>query len=75
MDHHDLTGYYTYRSLLNRPDPADDFNTIRFGEGELFLWVGPDGAIRGTLALPGRPARGGPRTSWTSPAGSPAGRR
>ena len=36
--HQDLTGYYTYRSFLNRQDPADDFNTIRFGQGELFLW-------------------------------------
>jgi len=43
MDYHDVTGYYTYRSLLNLPEPADDFNRLRFGEGELFLWVAPDG--------------------------------
>ena len=55
MDHHDLTGYYTYRSMLNRPDPTDDLNEIRFGQGELFLWVAPDGAIRGTLAFPADP--------------------
>jgi hypothetical protein len=55
MDHHDVTGYYTYRSVLNRPDPTDDFNEIRFGQGELFLWVGPDGAVRGTLAFPADP--------------------
>jgi hypothetical protein len=55
VDHHDLTGYYTYRSVLNEPDPTDDFNAIRFGQGELFLWVGPDGAIRGTLAFPADP--------------------
>ena len=55
MDHHDLTVYYTYRSMLNRPDPTDDLNEIRFGQGELFLWVAPDGAIRGTLAFPADP--------------------
>jgi hypothetical protein len=55
MDHHDLTGYYTYRSLLNMQEPADDFNEIRFAEGELFLYVAPDGAIRGTLAFPADP--------------------
>jgi hypothetical protein len=52
MDHQDLTGYYTYRSFLNRQTPADDFNSIRFGEGELFLWVAPDGTVQGTLAFP-----------------------
>jgi hypothetical protein len=58
MDHHDLTGYYTYRGLLNRQEPADDFNVIRFAEGELFLYVTPDGAIRGTLAFPADPLAG-----------------
>jgi hypothetical protein len=52
VDYLDLTGYYTYRSLKNLPEPADDFNILRFGEGELFVWVAPDGAIRGTLAFP-----------------------
>ncbi|MDQ3922835.1 MAG: hypothetical protein M3309_02720 [Actinomycetota bacterium] len=77
MDHHDLTGYYTYRSLLNRQEPADDFNEIRFGEGELFLYVAPDGAIRGTLGFPADPLAGakdfmdvtGWVTSWTLPTG------
>ena len=55
MDHYDLTGYYTYRSLLNSQEPADDFNEIRFEEGELFLYVAPDGAITGTLAFPAKP--------------------
>lgn len=75
MDHTDLTGYYTYRSLLNQPDPADDFNQIRFGQGELFLWVDPDSTIRGTLAFPADPlARQkdfmditGRVTSWSPP--------
>lgn len=55
MDHQDLTGYYTYRSFLNMQDPADDFNRIRFGQGELFLWVAPDGSIQGTLGFPADP--------------------
>lgn len=55
MDHHDLTGYYTYRSLLNRQEPVDDLNQIRFAEGELFLYVVPDGVISGTLAFPADP--------------------
>jgi len=52
MDHHDVTGYYTYRSLLNAPDPVDDLNDIRFAESELFLYVAPNGTISGTLAFP-----------------------
>jgi hypothetical protein len=75
MDHHDLTGYYTYRSLLNRQEPADNFNDIRFAEGELFLYVAPDGAIRGTLAFPSDPLAGakdfmditGRVTDWSPP--------
>ena len=76
MDHQDLIGYYTYRSFLNRQDPADDFNRIRFGEGELFLWVAPDGVIQGTLGFPADPLASekdfmditGRVTSWSPPA-------
>ncbi|HEU4407726.1 MAG TPA: hypothetical protein VFS43_20850 [Polyangiaceae bacterium] len=75
MDHHDLTGYYTYRSFLNQPAPADDFNKIRFGEGELFLYVAPNGAARGTLAFPADAVSGekdfmditGRVTAWSPP--------
>jgi hypothetical protein len=55
MDHPDVTGYYTYRSLLNQPEPTDDFDDIRFGQGELFLWAGADGAVQGTLGFPAAP--------------------
>ncbi|HEX2298490.1 MAG TPA: hypothetical protein VHH34_08245 [Pseudonocardiaceae bacterium] len=55
MDHHDVTGYYAYRSLLNAPEPVDDLNDIRFAEAELFLYVAPDGTISGTLAFPADP--------------------
>lgn len=51
-----LTGYYTYRSFLNREQPVDDFNQIKFAEAEVFLRVGQDGAVSGTLAFPAAPA-------------------
>lgn len=55
MDAEELTGYYTYRSYLNRPEPVDDFNRLRFAEAELFLFVQPDGTVAGTLAFPAAP--------------------
>lgn len=76
MDPLDLTGYYIYRSFLNRPEPVDDFNKIRFAEGELFLWVAPDGVVQGTLGFPADPFATdkdfmditGRVTSWSLPA-------
>lgn len=35
MGAEELTGYYTYRSYVNRPEPIDDFNKLRFAEAEL----------------------------------------
>ncbi len=32
MNTEDLTGVYTCRSMLNRPEPVGDFNKIRFAE-------------------------------------------
>ena len=55
MSPQDLAGVYTYRSFLNLPQPAPDFNTLRFGEGELSIAVGQDGAVTGTLAFPADP--------------------
>ena len=52
MNNFDLSGYYTYRSFINNPDPVEDFNKIQFAEAELFLNVRTDGAITGTLAFP-----------------------
>jgi hypothetical protein len=52
MDVRQLTGYYTYRSLLDNPLPVDDFNKIKFAEAELFLNVQTDGTITGTLSFP-----------------------
>lgn len=48
-----LTGTYTYRSFLDRPEPADDFNRLRFAQLELRLAVDAEGAVSGSLAFPG----------------------
>lgn len=76
MDHVDVTGHYTYRSLLNDPDPAEDFNKLWLGEGELFMFVSPSGQISGTLAFPSARLEGGKDlmdisgqvTGWSPPA-------
>ena len=52
MDSEELTGVYTHRSLLNRPEPVGDFNKIRFAEAEVALFVRSDGTISGTLSFP-----------------------
>ena len=47
-----LVGAWTYRSFLNLPDPVDDFNKLRFGQGELtFEAASEPGALRGQLAF------------------------
>lgn len=55
MTNDDLTGYYTYRSLLNNPQPIDDFNLVKFAEAEVFLYVDDDGSVRGSLSFPADP--------------------
>src|SRR5215207_10372311 len=52
----EIIGYHTYRSLLDRPEPVDNFNKIKFAEAELFLHVGDDGLVSGLLAFPAQPA-------------------
>jgi hypothetical protein len=56
----EIIGYYTYRSLINRPAPSDDWDDpstgIRFGEGELFLHIDEVGVVSGLLAFPAEPA-------------------
>lgn len=56
MTVNDLTGYYTYRSFLDRPQPVNDFNTIKFAEAELFLYADDDGTVTGTLSFPPEPS-------------------
>jgi hypothetical protein len=55
MNAFELSGYYTYRSFINNPEPVEDFNKIQFAEAELFLSVGVDGKVAGTLAFPADP--------------------
>jgi hypothetical protein len=55
MELQELSGYYTYRSFLNIQEPVDDFNNIRFAEAELFLIMGTDGSISGSLSFPAEP--------------------
>ncbi|GAP46196.1 hypothetical protein [Streptomyces azureus] len=55
MDTADLAGTYTYRSFLDRPEPVDDFNTLRFAQLELRLSVEPGGVVSGALVFPTDP--------------------
>jgi hypothetical protein len=50
-----LTGTYTYRSFLDRAEPVDDFNRLRFAQLELHLSVDPGGIISGALLFPTPP--------------------
>ena len=52
MEAQELAGTYTYRSFLNRPEPVDDFNRLRFAQLELRLSVQADGIISGALVFP-----------------------
>jgi hypothetical protein len=52
MEAEELAGTYTYRSFLNRPEPVDDFNRLRFAQLELRLDVEADGTIMGALVFP-----------------------
>jgi hypothetical protein len=52
METHELSGYYTYRSLINQPLAVNDFNKIKLEEAELFLIIQYDGNIIGTLSFP-----------------------
>lgn len=55
MDTADLVGTYTYRSFLDRPEPVDDFDRLRFAQLELRLSVDPGGVISGALVFPTDP--------------------
>lgn len=47
----EVAGTYTYRSFLNRQEPVEDFNKLKFAELELRLAVGADGEISGELVF------------------------
>ena len=44
-----LPGSWTYRSLLNNPDPAVEFNKLRFGVATITLEKTAMGEIKGTI--------------------------
>lgn len=52
MHAQELSGVYTYRSFLDRPEPVDDFNRLRFAQLELRLQVLPEGTVTGALVFP-----------------------
>jgi hypothetical protein len=70
-----VTGVWTYRSFLNLSDPVDDFNQLRFGQGEMVFEAAADmGMLRGQLAFRSSPVhRDDPRLTLTGSAqtGSP----
>ena len=46
-----FAGSWTYRSFVNNPDPAVDFNAIRFGQGELVIEEFAPGGFTGRLVF------------------------
>lgn len=65
------SGIWTYRSLLNNPDLAADFNSLEFGRGNLSIKTLADGSLTGKiydtgweLDLKGSVQYGAPATLW-----------
>ena len=52
MDVEELTGTYTYRAYVNRPEPVASFATLRFAQLELRLSVQANGTMTGMLIFP-----------------------
>lgn len=44
-----FVGSWTYRSLLNDPDPNKAFNDLEFGLGTLVIEEAPEQVLRGTI--------------------------
>ena len=44
-----FVGRWTYRSLLNDPNPKISFNDLQFGIGEIHIEEGPEELLRGTI--------------------------
>jgi hypothetical protein len=49
----DLTGNWTYRSLLNDPDLSTSFNDLEFGLGTIQIVPAPMGVFAGRIYGPG----------------------
>jgi len=44
-----FVGKWTYRSLLNDPDPKKQLNDLKFGEGVIVIEEDPEEILRGTI--------------------------
>ena len=49
MSDNPFVGSWTYRSLLNDPDPEKAFNDLEFGVGTLVIEEAPEQVLRGTI--------------------------
>jgi hypothetical protein len=48
-----LVGKWTYRSFLNDPDLATQFNDLEFGRGTIEITAAPMNELKGTIGGPG----------------------
>lgn len=53
MNTNPFVGSWTYRSLLNDPDLATDFDALEFGRGTIEIAEAPDASLAGTIGGPG----------------------
>jgi hypothetical protein len=53
MSDNSFVGSWTYRSLLNDPDLATDFNALEFGRGTIVITDAPGPILEGTIGGPG----------------------
>ena len=74
------SGLWTYRSLLNNPDLAADFNSLEFGRGNLLIETTLTGELSGKiygpgweLTLTGSAQLGTPATLWFQGSGTVSG--
>jgi hypothetical protein len=44
-----FVGSWTYRSLLNNPNPSTAFNDLEFGVGTIVIEQGPEDVLTGTI--------------------------
>src|SRR5262249_20936416 len=53
MSDNPFVGTWTYRSLLNEPSLATDFDKLEFGRGTIVIAEGPMQILSGTIGGPG----------------------
>jgi hypothetical protein len=52
-----LEGIWTYRSYLNYSTPVDNFDSLRFGQGEMVFETASEGILSGQLAFRSNPLK------------------